>query len=211
MSNLVFLPVHWEVVSYLDFSEYRAALDLLYLVSIGLLIVGILMVTGQSRVRTFGNRDSALLDAAGVNLSHDFIPRNNTNTYSSAEALRDAACTRLVELAKASGIEIVEQKSNAHSPNVWFRLDYLLPESEPELSLRAYVDVTIERYDHHRFAHLFKIVASVGTDIAQVDKVIDIDETAAGRIHEYILEPGTRLRLTNRVPIPGSYGGLEIK
>jgi hypothetical protein len=198
--NLHYMLRRQGIISPLTF-EYPEMLDLIWLASIGLLLVGIVLLA-QRQMRSRGapgSNEPHLLDAAGANLSTLFIPRNDTNTYSGAETLRDAACKRLVGLAKESGVDIIEQKSNAHSPDVWFRLDYLLPEPEEGLSLRAHVDITVERYDYHRFQHLFSIVATVGTQIASVDKVIAIDEAAAARIHRYILEPGTRLRLKNRV------------
>jgi hypothetical protein len=196
VNNLRFALSNWGLIPFEALSEYQELFTLLNLASIGLLIGGILLLARQT---PDGRGGRALLDAAGVNLSTLFIPRNDTNTYSSAEMLRDKACARLVDLARSSDIEVIEQKSNAHSPSVWFRLDYLLPEADPTLSLRANVNVTVERYDFHRFEHLFNITAQVGTETARVNGVIEFDDIVSKCIHRYIMEPGTKLRIPGRV------------
>src|SRR5262245_39390086 len=97
------------------------------LLAIYLIAVGIVVLTGLDvgitlgvlallagifiLMLAWGDRSSrparAMQDAHGVNLATLFTPRNETNTYSSAERLRDDACSRLVARAKAAGWELV--------------------------------------------------------------------------------------------------------
>jgi hypothetical protein len=170
--------------------------------SLGFMQVGaiVLLIYGVARlVRSPGGGEVRLLDSAATNLSTLFIPRNTSNTHSRAVALRDAACERLIQASRRRGTNVIEQKSNAHSPTVWFRLDYLLPQPTPELSLRAHVEVTVDRFDYHRFEHLFSIQAQVGSESTRIEGIIDLDDSIAERIDRYIVEPGSRLRIPERV------------
>jgi hypothetical protein len=169
------------------------------LISTGLLLMGIVMLAGSFASGRTGRSSPAVLDASGENLSTLFIPRNETNTYSRGETLRDSASERLAARAARDGIDTVVQKSNAHSPDVWFRLDYLLSHADPNLSLRAHVEVVVERLDFHRYENLFSVTARVGVQSRRVTGVIEIDDEAVERIHRFIVQPGSRLRLPNRV------------
>jgi hypothetical protein len=138
-------------------------------------------------------------DAEGVHLATLFIPRNDTNTFSRAEVLRDEACARLVARARSAGLDVVEQRSQAHSPSVWFRLDYALPSPGPDLSLMASVAVDIERFDFHLFEHTFTVTVQVGAKIRKIRGVFALDDATIGRIHEYVVTPGKKLVLRYRV------------
>ncbi len=189
------------------------------LLAIYLIAVGIVTLTGLSIgiifgvlpllagisifMLAWGDRSSrparAMQDTHGVNLATLFTPRNQTNTYSSAERLRDDACPRLVAKAKAAGWEVVEQRSQAHSPSVWFRLDYLLPSPTPDVTLCASVAVDIERFDFHRFEHTFTVTVQVGAEITKIHGLIALDDNAVERVHAHIATPGSKLRLRNCV------------
>lgn len=59
--------------------------------------------------------------------------------------------------------------------------------------------VDIERFDFHRFEHTFTVTAQVGARTKKISGVIALDDATIDRIHEYILSPVKKLRLTNRV------------
>ena len=166
------------------------------LLPILLLVLVIVMLVWRRRSDRAGR---GMQDAHGVNLATLFTPRNESNTFSSAERLRDDACPRLVARAKSAGWEVIEQRSQAHSPSVWFRLDYLLPSPTPDVSLCASVAVDIERFDFHRFEHTFTVIVQVGTGITKIRGLIALDDKAVGRIHEHIAVHGRKLRLRNCV------------
>jgi hypothetical protein len=196
LPSLLMVLYRMEVLPSDVFRGLREILPVISVASVGLLLFGV--------VRLVTNRGSAtgnhrMLDADGTNLSTLFIPRNTTNTYSRAETLRDAACQHMAALARSQGIEVIEQKSNAHSPTVWFRLDYLLPQPRPDLSLRAHVHVSIERFDYHRFEHLYTVTAQVGTESKTITGIIDLDSEVTQGILRFIVQPGHRLRVPGRV------------
>jgi hypothetical protein len=195
----VYSFARWEWLSYETIEEWTRYHSLVQVVSVGLLIIGLVKLARHGPVGATVPRTLRPLDSGAVSLATLFIPRNNTNTYSRAEPLRDQACARLTALAKSAGMEVIEQKSNLHSPEVWFRLDYVIPQPQKDLSLRAYVHVTIERFDYHRFEHLYSITAQAGADAAHVNGVIDIDDNVATRIHNFITRPGARLRIPYRI------------
>ncbi len=142
---------------------------------------------------------SVMQDAEGVNLATLFTPRNETNTYSRATILRDEVCARFVARAKSDGLEIIEQRSQEHSPSVWLRLDYLLPSPDPDLSLCASVSVEIERFDFHHFEHTFTVTVQVGTQINKISGLLSLDNQAVDLIQQHIVTPGQKLRLKNTV------------
>lgn len=144
------------------------------------------------------NRNIGADDQAAV-LATLFTPRNETNTFSTAQVLRDEACTRLVQKAKSTGFEIIEQRSQAHSPGVWFRVDYLVTGPNPELSLRMSVAVNIERFDFHRFEHTFTVTVDIGGRVKKVSGLISLDDSDIDSIHDYLINPNRKLRLRNRI------------
>jgi len=75
----------------------------------------------------------------------------------------------------------------------------MLSSPSPDLSLPTSVAVDIERFDFHRFEHTFTVTAQVGARIKKIPGVIALDDSAIDRIHEYIIKPGKKLRLKNRV------------
>lgn len=159
----------------------------------------VLLVIGFLSIARGGKDGGRMAGTKGLDLATLFTPRNETNSFSSADRLRDEACGRLVAKARAAGWEVVEQRSQAHSPNVWFRIDYLLPSPKPELSLTASVGVDIERFDFHRFEHTFTVTVQVGSRRRKIRGVTALDEDAIDRIHAFIEQPQKRLRLARRV------------
>ncbi|MBW2435774.1 MAG: hypothetical protein JRF29_00750, partial [Deltaproteobacteria bacterium] len=144
LQSFLFSLANWGIINYSILDEFYQILALLPVFAIFLLVVGIFkLVRVGSPVET-GNR--VMQDAQGVKLETLFTPRNETNTYSRAEVLRDEACERMVKRAESEGLELIVQRSQAHSPTVWFRFDYLIPSSSPDLSLTASVVVEIERF-----------------------------------------------------------------
>lgn len=174
--------------------EFGELLPLLDIASVVLLLFGVLALA----VRRPTGRPGTPAAAAG-NLTTLMLPRTDTNTYTRAEALRDEAAKRLAAQAQTAGLRVVEQKSNAHSADVWLNLHYLLPQPDKALSLRASVEIKVRRLDFHRFEHLFDVTARLGATQKLVTDVIAIDDDAVARIHKFITAPGTRLKLPNRV------------
>ena len=175
------------------FRELGEAFTLMRLAAIGAITIGIFkLARGPAEL-------TRTLDAQGDDLSTLFTPRNDSNTFSTAQRLRDDALARLVARADEANITVVKQSSQAHSPTVWLRLDYMLPPPGLGLSLPAHVGVDIERYDFHRFEHTFSVQIQTGQRINKRTRVIALDEAAIDAIHQYIVTPGTRLRLPNRV------------
>jgi hypothetical protein len=164
-----------------------------------LVIYGVIKLVANQRQTPLRGDGSLASGAVATNLASLFTPRNATNTYSKAEKLRDDVYERLVRSAKAHGLDAVEQRSNAFSPTVWLRLDYRIPQSRPELSLRASLQVTVERFDYHRFEHLFTVEVQVGVEIKRFTSVIAIDDEFADRIHRFVANSGSGLPGPRRV------------
>jgi hypothetical protein len=172
---------------------------LVALVSIALLIVGVTQLF-RSGVFSSGTKTKTVMqDAQGVSLATLFIPRNETNTFSKGEKLRDEACDRFLERARQAEFKVIEQRSQAHSPSVWFRLDYLSPAPAADLSLTMSVAVDIERFDFHRFEHLFTISVQVGAKVTKFANVMDLSDATVDRIHQFLMTPGRKLKMPNRV------------
>jgi hypothetical protein len=139
-----------------------------------------------------------LQDAEAASVATLFTPRNATNTFSRAELIRDQACDKLVSLARGAGVEFVEQRSQAHSPNVWFRVDYLPSPPSNDLTLPVSVAVDIQRFDFHRFEHLANVTVQIGERVRKITHLIGMDESTVVEIHQHLITPGKKLRLTNR-------------
>jgi hypothetical protein len=194
--NLVVSLAIWKVIELKTLDDYATLLQLTGMGSSLLLMAGLIMLALGGRPAT-GSK--GLLDAQATNLATLFTPRNATNAFSRAGELRDRACRGLVARAKVAGLQIIEQRSQAHSPGVWFRLDYLLPSPKPDVSLCASAVVEIECLDFHRFEHTFTVTAQVGSSVRKIPGVIALDDRALDRIHQHIVTQGKRLRLPNRV------------
>lgn len=197
LRSFLFSLVNWDIISYRTVEDFREILPFVPVAATVLLVLGIFRLVRSSSLVAAGK--PIMQDAQGVKLETLFTPRNETNTYSRAEVLRDEACDRMVERAKSEGLEFIVQRSQAHSPTVWFRLDYLIASSSPDLSLAASVAVDIERFDFHRFEHVFNITVQVGAKVAKITGVIAFDDTTIDSIYRHILIPGKKLRLTNRL------------
>ncbi|MGD9203100.1 MAG: hypothetical protein PVF86_01075 [Desulfobacterales bacterium] len=197
LQSFLFSLANWGIINYSILDEFYQILALLPVFAIFLLVVGIFkLVRVGSPVET-GNR--VMQDAQGVKLETLFTPRNETNTYSRAEVLRDEACERMVKRAESEGLELIVQRSQAHSPTVWFRFDYLIPSSSPDLSLTASVVVDIERFDFHQYEHAFNVTVQVGVKTTKITSVMALDDATIDNIYKHILTPGRKLRLTNRL------------
>jgi hypothetical protein len=197
LKSFVFTLAQQGMLDYSLFDELYLVLMYMPVVASVLLVVGVIMLVRSGAPTAAGG--GLIQDAQGVNLATLFTPRNETNTYSQAEVLRDKACARLVSLANSTGLEIIEQRSQAHSPSVWFRLDYVLPSPSTDLSLTASVAVDIERFDFHRFEHTFTVAVQVGAQVTKLPGVLALDDDAINRIHEHIVTQGKILRIRNRV------------
>lgn len=197
LRSFLFSLVKWDLISYRDLEDFQEILPVLTVASIVLLVIGIFkIVRGSSLVSA---NSPIMQDTQGVKLETLFTPRNETNTYSRAEVLRDEACERMVERAKKEGLEVIVQRSQAHSPTVWFRLDFLISSPSPDLSLSASVAVDIERFDFHRFEHTFSITVQVGAKVKKIEGLIAFDDATIETIYQRILTPGKKLKLTNRL------------
>lgn len=177
-----------------ELGEFAAELSLLPIVATGLLLFGVLRLGLHQR-----NVHIAHYGPAAENVATLILPRAVVNTYARAEALRDAACRLVVAGADASRIKVITRKSNPNEAEIWFRVDFLLAESDPNVSLRASVTATVHRYDFFRFENLFYVETQVGTEITKLPGVISLDAEAAMRIHRHITTPGNRLSLRNQV------------
>ncbi|MBP9805905.1 MAG: hypothetical protein KBE22_13520 [Candidatus Accumulibacter sp.] len=196
LPSLRFAARRWDLVDPELLNQAKELFSIAALVAPVLLVLGLVLLVLRQ-----GKTGSAAIASGGSveNVATLVIPRNETNSFMRAEALRDAACARIVDQARAASIGVIEQKSNLHSAEVWFRVDYLLPEADPNISLRASVEVHVERHDFHRFEHLYTVVMRVGTEVKRSEGVIEIDDDAASRIQRYVTTPGNKLRLRRQV------------
>ena len=193
LRSLLGALVQWELFDQFAFVQANETVNFIAFVSPALLALGVvLLVVRQGKTRTASGESAE-------NVATLMIPRNETNSFIRAEALRDAAYACVVARARAIPIAVIEQKSNLHSGTVWFRIDYVLPEADPNISLRASVEVNVERHDFHRFEHLFTVVMRVGTEVTRIEGVIGIDDEAAARIQRHVMTPGSKLKLRRRV------------
>ena len=185
---------------YIDYDYYEALLDftpIIYPVSLLAIAYGI----WKLRVSTVSlqNSEVVMQDSDSEELQTLFIPRNGTNTFSKAEELRDAACVIIKEKAKEFNLKMIEQRSQAHSPTVWLRFDFLFPAEHSELSLPRSVKIDIQRFDFHRFEHTFTVTVKVGAKSQQISGVMHIDELTITRVFDFFERPGNKLRLFQRV------------
>jgi len=195
LRSFLFSLVNWGLINYSILDDFYEILPFLPIIATFLLVIGIFKLFRISSPVATGN--SIMQDAQGVKLETLFTPRNDTNTYSRAEVLRNEACERMLNRAKSAGLEFIVQQSQAHSPTVWFRLDYLIPSSSPDLSLAASVVVDVERFDFHRYEHSFTVTVQVGKKLTKISGVIALEDATIENIYQHILTPGKKLRLTN--------------
>lgn len=197
LGSFVVALANFGLLNYGLLDEFFQVNALIVVVAAILLAAGIASLTGVIGMKP--RRAAQMQDAQGVNLATLFIPRNDTNTFSKAERLRDEACERFLERARRADLQVIEQRSQAHSPTVWFRLDYLSSAPAEDLSLAMSVAVDIDRFDFHRFEHTFKLTVQVGAQVTTISDIVALDDAAVERIHEYLMTPGKKLRLQNRV------------
>ncbi len=195
--SLRYAMVRWEVIDAAELAGYQEPLQLLSVASVCALLLGVVwLALGQ---RGAAGSSSSSGSGSEENVATLIVPRAANNSYARAEALRDAACNRMVEKIAGDRLEFIVQKSNVGDASVWFRVDYILPDKDPSLSLRALVAVTVERLDFHRFENLFTVQTRVGTEVGKVQGLIAFDDDAVARIHRHITVAGTRLKLPNRI------------
>jgi len=196
IQSFIYTFTDMGLLNYSIADEFYVIGPYINILSIILLVTGIIALVKNGSLQ---NNTTKMQSNQGVNLSTLFTPRNETNTFSKAEKLRDEACDRLLASANSANMKVIVQRSQAHSPTVWFRLDYLSPGPTDDLSLTMSVVVDIERFDYHRFEHTFTVTVQVGTKITTLTGVMQLDDAAVKRIQDYLMTPGTKLRLPDRV------------
>lgn len=154
LPGLMFLLYRMEIVSLGMTDDW---VPLAWMVGLGLIVVGAFRLAKRSSAPAVAEAQS--LETALRSL---VIPRNDTNSFFRAETSRDEIYGRFEEACAEDGIQIVGYKSPAQNPTVWLQIDYVLPQDDANLSLRATVLITIQRYDFHRFEHLLTIEITQG-------------------------------------------------
>ena len=194
VNGLLYMLIGAGMVDIDTLDKISAELSVLPIAATGLLLFGVLRLGMRQR-----SVHISYYGPTAENVATLILPRAVVNTYARAEALRDAACRLVVAGAEASNIKVITRKSNPNEAEIWFRVDFLLTESDPNVSLRASVTAVVSRYDFFRFENLFYVETQVGTEITRIPGVIAIDAEVALRIHHHITTPGARMWLHNRV------------
>ncbi len=157
------------------------------IVAAGAMLLAADRVPGAAPVRAAapGGADAALparqpptvyLNPADATMESLVIPRNATNSFTRAEVLRDQLYERIERESQRAGVPVVGYKSPARSGTVWARFDFVLPQDTENLSLRAGLTVTIERYDFHRYEHLITLQLSHGTQKKTVPGLLELTD-----------------------------------
>lgn len=197
LHGFIFAMANMGLLNYSFIDDFYMVLPYVNILAIILLITGIISMVKSGSVTT---RSTNIMQGdQETNLATLFTPRNETNTFSRAELLRDEACERFLARANSADLNVIVQRSQAHSPTVWFRLDYSSPGPTDDLSLNMSVVVDIERFDFHRFEHTFTVTVQVGTKVTKHIGVMQLDDATVDRIQHYLMTPGAKLKLPNRV------------
>lgn len=134
---------------------------------------------------------STYLQPADTSMESLVIPRNSTNSFARAEELRDQLYARIEQECARAGLNVVGYKSASQSGTVWVRFDYLLPQDTENLSLRASLRIAIERYDYHRFEHLYTLEVIHGTKSRTRTGFMELTDSDLQALNGYLSRGGS--------------------
>lgn len=112
--------------------------------------------------------------------------RNESNSYSRAVALRDELYERMETFWSRPGIDVVGYKSPEDAPEIWVHFEFAVPQTTRNLSLRGSLQVTIERFDYHRFEHLYTVELRTDVQTRVVSGVIELRNRDLDSIQQYL-------------------------
>jgi len=168
-------------------------LDGAYILALILLLVGAYRLQGPGRgARGFFQlpRSHSYLNPSETPMETLVIPRNDTNSYTRAETLRDRLYESIDGICSKDGANVIGYKSAEKSGFIWVRFDYLLPQGRENLSLRASLTITIDRFDFHRFEHLLTVQTTLGTRSKKRDGFIELVDADIRAINAYLSKGG---------------------
>ena len=151
-----------------------------------LLLVGAFRLAGFTPIWNKAQGNSTYFAATDTQMETLVIPRNATNSYTCAEELRDQLYQNVEDVSQKSGVTAVGYKSHAHSGTVWLRFDYLLPQDTENISLRASLKITVERFDYHRFEHTLTLEIVHGTKTKKKVGFIELVERDLEALTDYV-------------------------
>ncbi len=122
------------------------------------------------------------------------IPRNDSNSISKAEAVRDQIYGYFTDACKQEGIAAEVFKSPPYSESVWVEVRVQIP-LEEDLSLRAHATVTVQPREFHRFEQELTIVVNDSVKIKRYFSVIQFTREEAATICRYLAEKSEKLSL----------------
>lgn len=137
-----------------------------------LVVIGIAFYLAVKWKEDSRRKRGRLPTAADPLMSSLVIPRNNTNSFTRAEALRDALYEAFNAKIVAGGAPAVGYKSYPQSGQVWLRFDFRLPTQSEFLSLRSSLTIEVERFDYHQFELVLAIEIIHGARRMRVDGVL---------------------------------------
>lgn len=185
-------------------SAYRALVNLNRVIS----LVGILALVAGARRLSGGKARAPLLRFAkpkrtylppsDTAMESLIIPRNSTNSFTRAEALRDQLYERIERECQRAGLQVIGYKSHDQSGTVWLRFDYMLPQDTENLSLRASLKIMIERFDYHRFEHVYTLDVTQGIKAKTRIGYIELTDPDIRALNSYLSAGGTFPSLASR-------------
>ena len=117
----------------------------------GMIFLILLGAIAVFRGRSGTAKTAAAAAPAARELESLVTARNESNSYSRAVALRDELYERMETFWSQPGIDVVGYKSPEDAPEIWVHFEFAVPQTTRNLSLRGSLQVTIERFDYHRF------------------------------------------------------------
>ncbi|MFT5469628.1 MAG: hypothetical protein ACI8UO_004750 [Verrucomicrobiales bacterium] len=178
---LAFAFLEHEIVDYSFIELIGPYFQYLFLGGIAAIIIGTLKGGSVDVVR-----QTSRLEPTQEEMTSLIIPRNDSNSFTAAEHLRDTLYANFEDRCQKKGVKVIGFKSHAQSPNVWLRFDYLLPTDSDVVSLRASTKIDIERFDFHRWPLEMTVTLSLGMRQKTYRRVTRVDNVEIDQINEYL-------------------------
>ncbi|MGH7562448.1 MAG: hypothetical protein ACRENB_15680 [Gemmatimonadales bacterium] len=158
------------------------------------------IVLAYGAYRLGGGRTTAAAGGAGSSSSYVnpaetameslIVPRNATNSFTRAEVLRDQLYQRIERECQKAGLKVIGYQSPARSGAVWLRFDYDFPQDVENLSLRAGLRVSVDRFDYHRFEHQLALEITQGARSRVIVGLIELVDADIQAVNQYLAEGG---------------------